>query len=293
MSQKTQLTRVLMSYSSDFSTDAIDTRITVHEGPQIVEIVFQGLYFHTTADVNAFYDHVETRINDTGESQWFFMVNTQDYRVDSDAWFAFTRRGRDLNEAHGMKTVRYDASPETVTQIARAKGTERANPNLFGSRAEAMDHLKALPSKRREQMMHSPNFHQSEFERRLSFDHDTGVLHVDFSGMRFAHSRDVNDVHNWIEGAVRATRHKWWVLFNYEGTRVESPAWVQFSIRSDEFNETYAMGSVRYAVGAETETDKRMRYEAKSTRPNIRNSREAALERLEELRAEYAATHPA
>lgn len=282
-----------MPYSSDFSPDAIDHRIIVHEGPQIVEIVFQGLYFHTSADVNAFYDHVETRISDTGEAQWFFMVNTQDYRVDGDAWFAFTRRGLDLNEGHGMKTVRYDASEDTVAQIARAKGTERANPNLFGSRKEAMDYLKSLPSKRRARLMHSPNFIQSDFLRRLSFDHETGVLHVDLSGMRFAHSRDVNDVHNWIEQEIRATRHKWWVIFNYEGTRIDSPAWVQFSLRSDEFNKTYAMASVRYAMGAETETDKRMRYEAKSTRPNIRNTRQAALERIEELRSEYAAAHPA
>ena len=278
-----------MQFSSDFSPDAIDHRITVLEGPQIVEIVFQGLYFHTSADVNAFYDHVEKRIHDTGESQWFFMVNTQDYRIDGEAWFAFTRRGRDLNEAHGMKTVRYDASPETRTQIARAKGTDRENPNLFGTRDDAFEHLKALPSKRRERLMHSPNFHKSEFLRRLSFDHDQGILHVDLSGMRFAHSRDVNDVHNWMEEAIRATRHKWWVLFNYEGTRIDSPAWVQFSLRADAFNDTYAMATVRYAMGAETETDKRLRYEAKSTRPNIRNTREDGLARLEELRADYAA----
>jgi hypothetical protein len=34
---------------------------------QIVEIVFTGLYFHTTADVNGLHDRVEARIQETGE----------------------------------------------------------------------------------------------------------------------------------------------------------------------------------------------------------------------------------
>lgn len=279
-----------MPYSDNFSPDALEDRVTVLEGAQVVEITFTGLYFHTTADVNAFYDYVENRLNETGEPLWFFMVNTQDYRVDGDAWFAFTRRGRDLSEAHAMKTVRYDADPATVAQIERTKDTDRENPNLFPSRDSALQHLKSLPSKRRERLAHHPSFHKSEFLRRMDFDESTGILEIDLSGMEFKHSRDVNDIHNWAEEAIRATRHKWWMLFNYDGTRINPPAWVQFSLRSEAFNKTYAMGSVRYAVGAETETDKRMRHEAKATRPNIRNSRTEGLRRIDELKAEYAAS---
>lgn len=280
-----------MPYSDNFSPDALEDRVTILEGAQVVEITFTGLYFHTTADVNAFYDYIESRLNETGEPLWFFMVNTQDYRVDGDAWFAFTRRGRDLSEAHSMKTIRYDADPMTVAQIERTKGTDRENPNLFPSRAAALEHLKSLPSKRRERLAHHPSFHKSEFLRRMHFDESTGILEIDLSGMEFKHSRDVNDVHNWAEEAIRATRHKWWMLFNYDGTRINPPAWVQFSLRSEAFNKTYAMGSVRYAVGAETEADKRMRHEAKTTRPNIRNTRTEGLRRIDELKAEYAATH--
>lgn len=279
-----------MPYSDDFSPTALDPRIIVHEGAQIVEIIFDGLYFHTSADVNAFYDFVEQRIGETGEQQWFFMVNSEGYRVDDTAWFAFTKRGRDLNEGHSMRTVRYDADPSTVTQIARAKGTERENPNLFGSRDDAWAALRAEPSKRRERLAHAPNFTKDAFRRRMQFNEDTGILEVDLHDMNIAHSRDVNDVFNWMEEAIRATRHKWWVLFNYEGTRIQSPAWVQFSLRTDEFAAVYSMGSVRYALGSETEADKRLRYEAKADRPNIRNTRAEALERLEEMRAAYAAS---
>ncbi|MGJ8611330.1 MAG: hypothetical protein ACSHWY_09555 [Octadecabacter sp.] len=279
-----------MNFSDDFSPSALDGRVTILEAPQIVEITFTGLYFHTTADVNAFYDFVETQIAETGEPQWFFMVNTQGYRIDGDAWFAFTRRGQDLNEGHSMKTVRYDADPTTLAQIAREKGTERENPSLFGSRADAMAYLTSLPSQRRTRLAHAPNFQKAEFDRRMQFDKKTHILEVDLSGMSLEHSRDVNDVFNWIEDAIRATRHKWWMVFNYEGTRIQSPAWVQFSVRTDAFGATYSMGSVRYAVGSETEADKRMRYEAKAERPNIRNTRAEAYARLAELQAEYTAS---
>lgn len=178
-----------MPYSDDFSPIAIDPRILFHEAAQIVEIIFTGLYFHTTADVNAFYDRIEQRLLETGEPQWFFMVNTEDYRVDGEAWFAFTKRGLDLNEGHSMKTIRYDADPDTLKQIARAKGTDRANPNLFGSREEAWSHLSALPSKRRERLAHHPSFTKDAFLRRLQFHHDTGILDIDFSGMNILHSR--------------------------------------------------------------------------------------------------------
>lgn len=272
-----------------FSPNALAVRVMIHEGPQIVEINFEGLRFNSSAQVNAFYDFVEKRLGETGEPLWFFMVNTRDYRVDPDAWFAFTRRGRDLNEGHSMKTVRYDADPETVKQITKTKGTDRETPNLFASRDAAMAHLQSLPSKRRVALGHVPSFDKASFLRRLTFDEATGILEIDLSGMSFEHSRDVNDIHNWVEDAIRGTRHKWWIIAHYDGTRIQSPAWVQFSLRSEAFAETYAMGIVRYALGSETEADKRLRYEAKSTRPNIRNTRAEALERLEELRADYAA----
>lgn len=280
-----------MPYSADFSPTALEPRVSIMEGAQLVEITFTGLYFHTSADVNAFYDYIESRLSDTGEPLWFLLVNSRDYRVDEGAWFAFTRRGRDLSEAHSMKTIRYDADPATVAQIARTKGTDRENPNLFPSRDAALAYLQSLPSKRRERLAHHPSFNQPEFLRRMHFDESTGILEIDLSGMEFKHSRDVNDIHNWAEEAIRATRHKWWLLINYENTRINPPAWVQFSLRSDALGKTYAMGSVRYAVGAETEADKRMRHEAKGTRPNIRNTRQEGLRRIDELKSEYAAAH--
>lgn len=277
-----------MPYSEDFSPQAVDPRITIHEAAQIVEVDLSGLYFHTSADVNAFYDRLEERLMETGEPLWFFLLNTRDYRVDEAAWFAFTRRGRDLNEGHTMGTVRYDDSPDTVAQIERTRGTDRELPNLFPSRAAALAHLRVQPSKRRERPKHHPNYHKSDFIRRFHFDRDAGVMEIDLHSVSFEHSRDVNDIHNWIEEAIRATRRKWWLLYNYEGTRIQSPAWVTFTARNAHLNENYALGSVRYAVGSETEADKRLRHEARGTRPNIRNTRQEALARIEEMKREAA-----
>ena len=214
-----------MPYSEDFSPQAVDPRLTFHEAAQIVEIDLSGLYFHTSADVNAFYDRLEDRLLETGEPLWFFMINTSDYRVDEGAWFALTRRGRDMNEAHTMKTVRFDDRPETAAQIERNKGTDREVPNLFASRDAAMAHLRSLPSKRRVRPKHAPNYHKAEFLRRFHFDYDHWIMEIDLSGVSFEHSRDVNDIHNWIEEAIRATRYKWWLLYNYEGTRIPPPGY--------------------------------------------------------------------
>lgn len=275
-------------YSDDFSPGHVDEMITIHEARQVVEVDFTGLYFHTTKDVNAFYDRLEERLQETGEPLWFFAVNTQDYRVDGEAWFAFTRRGRDLNEAHSMTTVRFDASPETVAQIARNAGTDRATPNLFPSRDAALAHLSTLPSKRRERLFHHPNYKRVDFIRRMSFDPDTRIMEIDLSGVSFEHSRDVNDIYDWLEHALRQAGGKWYFLINYTGTRIQSPAWVQFSARGKDLNERYSLGSVRFAPGSETETDIRLRAESRGFRPNIRNTRAEALARIDEMKAEAA-----
>ena len=58
----------------------------------------------------------------------------------------------------------------------------------------------------------------------------------------------------------------------------------------EQLNETWSLGSVRYAPGSETETDIRMRAESQGFRPNIRNSRAEALERIAEMKAEALAS---
>ena len=93
-------------------------------------------------------------------------------------------------------------------------------------------------------------------------------------------------VYDYIEEQITPLGRKWYFLVNYNGTRIQSPAWVQKSARSKKLNEAYSLGSVRFALGSETKTDIRLRAENGGIRPNIRNSVEEAWERIEELKAE-------
>ncbi len=82
---------------------------------------------------------------------------------------------------------------------------------------------------------------------------------------------------------------KWYFLVNYNGTRIQSPAWVQYAARGKRLNEEWSLGSVRFAAGSETEAEIRMRAESQDFRPNIRNTEQEAVERIAEMKAEAAA----
>lgn len=263
----------------------IENRISFHEDSQIMEVSFENVSLSNSRDVNLFYDEIERRIAQTGESLWFFLVNYCDARIDNDAWFAFSRRGMELNQAHSMGSVRFDASEITRRQIERDAGTEAFNPNLFFDRESALERLNSLPSKRREKVVLVPSFERSDWDWRLEFTPKDQIMHVNFSGFSFEHSRDVNDVYDYIEEQIKPTGKKWFFLINYEGTRVQSPAWVEYAARGKKLNEEFSLGSVRYATGSETETDIRLRAESQGFRPNIRNTRAEALQLIEELKA--------
>lgn len=269
----------------DFLAEALDDRIHVHEAMQVIELVLTGLYFHRSAEANAFYDRVEERVQETGEPRWFFLVNATGYRVDDAAWFAFTRRGRDMQEAHSMGTVHFDDSDITRAQIARDDAAGTRDPNLFADRDAALARLRSLPSHRMQRIQHDPNHSRDAIRARLRFDAEAGILHIDWSGLSFEHSRDVNDIFGWMQEVVHPTGRKWYLAYNYDGTRIQSPAWVQFSARGAAFAAAHALGSVRYAPGSETEVDIRLRAENRGERPNIRNTLAEALARIDEMKA--------
>ena len=102
--------------------------------------------------------------------------------------------------------------------------------------------------------------------------------------MRFFHSRDVDDVYDYIEEAAGETGRKWYFLVNYENCKIMPEAWVRYATRGKRLNERFSLGSVRYSPGSETETDIRLRAESQGFRPNIRNSRQEAIERIEEMK---------
>jgi len=263
----------------------MNSRISFHEDLQIMEADFSDFDFASSAIVNAFYDCLEERIAQTGEEKWFFLVNLCGTRIDQSGWLTYSRRGRDLNLAHSMGSVRFDASDITRKQIERAANTEAFDPNLFTNREEAIARIGQLTSTRRKRIQHDPNYVEADFVRRLSFDHETVIMSVDFSDFIFYHSRDVNDFYDFVEDRIKETDRKWFFLVNLERCQILPAAWIQYAHRGKKLNIAASLGSVRYALGSENEAEIRMRAESQEFRPNIRNTREEALERIEEMRA--------
>jgi len=261
-----------------------DDRIRFHEADQILEVNLADLTLADTPQVNALYDRVEERIAETGEPLWFFLIDYANTRVDPSAWWAWSLRGKALNLAHSMATVRFDPSPETRAQIERDAGTEAFDPNLFADRAAAIARLRETPSRRVEKIVHVPTLDREDYRRRVTLDPATGIAEFDLSGVVFNHALDVNLCYDVLEEVLGATDRKWYFLVNYEGCRILSNAWVEYAARGKRFNQAFSLGSVRYAPGSETETDIRLRAESGGFRPNIRNTREEALARIDELK---------
>ena len=263
-----------------------NSRIRFHEDLQIMEVDLSNVHLFDSADVNTLYDQIEQRVGETGEDQWFFLINYSGSRIDPAAWIAFSRRGKLLNIAHSMGTVRCDASEETRRQIERDAGTEKFDANLFADRDSAIDRLKSLPSKRRRKVVHKPSYTLADFEPRVSFIEEVEIMDIDLTGLRLRHSRDVNDLIDYLERRIEETGRRWFFLINYSDCRIEPGAWVQWARRGKELNLGGSLGTVRYETGSQTETDIRLRAESQGFRPNIRRTRDGALARINELRAE-------
>ncbi len=268
--------------------DQIDARIHFHDDLQVMEADFSNLHLYDSADVNAFYDRLEERIAETGEDLWFFLVNYSNSKIDPDAWFAFSRRGKTLNMAHSQGSVRFDASDATRRQIERDAGTENFDANLFADRDKALARLAELPSKRLKKIVHEPTYSRADFVPRVRFMAEDDIMEIDLSNLKLHHSRDVDDLIDYLEELIQDSGRKWYFLINYNNCHIDPAAWVQWAKRGKELNIGGSLGTVRYEAGSETEADIRLRAETQGFRPNIRNTRDEALERIDEMKAEAA-----
>ena len=82
--------------------------------------------FHAAAEVDAFYDVVDAKVDESG-SRWYFLVNYENCDIASEAWDQFAERGKRANIAHGLGTVRFGASGE-VRDTIRSRAQSAAVP---------------------------------------------------------------------------------------------------------------------------------------------------------------------
>lgn len=108
----------------------------------VMEVDFSNFTFGDSDAVNGFYDEIDRRIETTGK-QWYFLVNYKNCQILPEAWVAFANRGKKVNIAYSLGTVRFDAKEDTGATILEKSKTDEFDPNLFRSRDGALAQIAA------------------------------------------------------------------------------------------------------------------------------------------------------
>lgn len=278
-------------------------RITFDEAQQTMAVNFSGLTFETSADVDRMYDEIQAAVERTGR-KWFFLINYRDSRVDLPARLTWQHRGKKLNTAWSLGSVRYEAAPDTRAELERRGATDPLYANLADSRDEAM----ALVARMREQMREKEAHAVARLERereqeawekmaregplpttlfstRVRFDAETDTMEVDFGGFDFVNARLVDAFYDHLEHELATTARRWYFLVNLRGCTVRPEAWFQYARRGKALNLAFSLGSVRYNASPETADEIRRRADTEAFDPNLFSSREEAVARIAQMRA--------
>lgn len=115
-------------------------RITFHHELEIMEVDFSEFSFPDSDTVNQAYDAIERLIAET-DRRWYFMVNYQNTRIEPEAWFQFALRGKDINTASSLGSVRFSPGEPTRAEILKRAESEEFNPNIVSSRDDAVERI--------------------------------------------------------------------------------------------------------------------------------------------------------
>lgn len=124
----------------------IDERIVFHDNLTIMEVDFSDITFESAEQVNSFYDRVDERISDTGKDKWYFLVNYRNCRLAPRAWLPFANRGKKVNIAHSLGSVRFEADEATKKSIEEHSAKEQFDANLENTREGALARIEAMRS---------------------------------------------------------------------------------------------------------------------------------------------------
>lgn len=118
-------------------------RVTFLDDERIMDINFDNFSFDNNSDVNDFYDYVEKQIEKTGK-KWYFLVNYGNCKITMRAWVSYAQRGKKLNIASSLGSVRYGTSTETEAEIRSRAGSEKFKPNICDTRADALQRIEEM-----------------------------------------------------------------------------------------------------------------------------------------------------
>ena len=118
-------------------------RIVFHDDIQVMEVDFSDLTFDSSPMVDEAYDEIERQIEATGRD-WYFLVNYRNCRIFELAWIRFAQRGKKLNLAHSLGSVRFAVQEELSETIEQSAKKENFDPNLFPSREAALQEIERM-----------------------------------------------------------------------------------------------------------------------------------------------------
>ncbi|MGH1416517.1 MAG: hypothetical protein ACRBB0_23705 [Pelagimonas sp.] len=119
-------------------------RISFNTEEDLLEADFSGFTLYHSRDVNDLYDHIHKRIDASGRDTWYFLINYDGCTIEPGAWVQFAHRGKLLNKAHSLGTIRYAPGSETKADIRMRAESQDVRPNVRNSREEALARIAEL-----------------------------------------------------------------------------------------------------------------------------------------------------
>jgi branched-chain amino acid transport system ATP-binding protein len=112
-------------------------RLTFHDTMATFEVDFSNLTFSDAAQVDAFYDEIDSRLV-ASDRRWFFLVVYTDCVIATGAWERFAERGKSCNIDYSLGTVRVGATAQTRDAIREDAGRSFFRANIYDTRDQAM-----------------------------------------------------------------------------------------------------------------------------------------------------------
>ncbi len=126
------------------NTTNFDNIVDFHDDIRVMEVHFNEMIFEDSTMVDEVYDALEAGIANSGQSKWFFLVNYRNCRIYETAWIRFAQRGKSLNIAHSMGSVRFSVREDLGQTIENSAKKQNFDPNLFSSRETALAEIERM-----------------------------------------------------------------------------------------------------------------------------------------------------
>ena len=283
--------------SADFSN-----RVSFDHENEIMEVDFSEIEFLDGNHVNTIYDQIETLLKDSGR-KWYFLVNYLRCQVDLSAVIAWQNRGKKLNHAYSLGSVRYQADASVTEELIRRAREDSHYANLVEDREQGLIRIRQLKAKakrikkqraeteenqaKHRQWVALANARQipdEAFESRIRFHDDIQTMEANFSDLDFVDNYVVDACYDVIDRLLAETHDRWYFLVNYSNCQIQPKAWMRFAARGKATNLKSSLGSVRFDASSETASEIERRANTESFDPNLFASRDEAVARIKQMR---------